>query len=154
MQPYMDMYYTQKGFSVDRSVSCKGYDVRLAHSGNIFNIEEKYLFTSNDYDLLLVELIQCARDKEWGWFYHTRCDYLHWILCNDDRYTEPRYYYHIDFRGLKRLVIKELGERPNWIKMNVYPLGYGITINYPVRWDKLLDSGVAVRRSINGDNNG
>ena len=151
MQPHMDTYYTKRGFSIDRSVSCKGYDLRLTYNGKVFDIEEKYLFNDGDYDLLLVELIQCVSDKEWGWFYHTRCNYLHWIMCNNDRQEKPRYYYNVEFEGLKRYVIEELSKKPDWILVNVYPLGYGITINYPVNWNSLIDLHIAKRITINGD---
>jgi len=55
-QKLMDPYYISRGFTVDRSTSCREYDVVITRDGKQYKVEDKYL--SHDYNDILLEVFQ------------------------------------------------------------------------------------------------
>lgn len=151
MQPLIDRWYAARGHAVDRSRACKEYDCELAINGNghVDRVEEKFIFTDADYDQFLVELVQDMATGDLGWFYHTRCDHLHWIICSGREGREvPRKVYRISWPQFARYLVVDVMTNFRWVKMNVCADGYGVTLNVPVKWEPLLSSGLAVMYEI------
>jgi hypothetical protein len=144
MQPFMDVWYEQRGLMVDRSGSCKKYDCLLTKGTSSFAVEEKFNFQGIDYPNLIVELSQALETGALGWFYHVACDRLIWVYCPTSRVDPPLVIYSIDWPRFKPYVI-DLLNCSGWQRFNLVVEGYGITLNYPVAWKPLLSCGIARR---------
>ena len=142
MQPYMDVFYKSVGYTLDRSGSCKAYDLIVTNLTQRYKIEEKYLFNDADYDQGLIEIIQDIKTGDFGWFYHTGCDFLFWIYCHENRELRPRYAYCMRWPKVKQYVLDQLG-KSKWSKFNLCSDNYGLTLNYPVNWQALLSLKIA-----------
>lgn len=142
MQPYMDSFYKLLGYSsIDRSKSCKQFDCIIEKNNKPYKVEEKYLFCKV-YKQLLVELIQDIKSADMGWFYHVDCDCLVWAYCNEDRTSEPNKIYIIKWGLFKKYVIENISN-VTWTQVNICTKNYGITLNWTIKWDDLMEQDIA-----------
>ena len=115
----------------------------ITMNGSQMRVEEKYNFTDRTYDQLIVELLQDVKTGDLGWFYHVDCERLMWMYCPETRADPPRIIYSIKWQQFKPHVLS-LIESDGWHRCNICPKGYGLTLNYPVKWQPLLDMGIAM----------
>jgi len=144
IQPFMDSWYAERGLSIDRSGSCRQYDCVLKNGSRSFSVEEKFNFQGHEYDQMIVELIQALEAGELGWFYGVNCDRLVWAYCPCSRLEPPFAIYTLNWHRFKPYVLNLLNES-GWQSFNIVTEGYGITLNYPVKWRPLLESQIAQR---------
>lgn len=125
-QRVIDQYYAQRGHTIDRSVSCISYDCILDGK---YKVEEK--IRQVERSDVLVEFIQDAVTFAPGWFYETKCDYLHYIFMDETG------------ASVVRLIRLNWTKFKNWcltdfLKNNKHPYsvisdkGWGITINLSI----------------------
>ena len=114
MQPFLDEWYIGKGASkIDRSKSCRQFDVIITVDEKEYRIEEKYLLTE-PYKQCLIEIIQDLNTADLGWFYHVDCDSLVWIYCgkdngrNEQLVTPPLEIHSIAWEKLKRFILEKM----------------------------------------------
>jgi len=125
-QQAIDKYYTLRGHTVDRSVSCISYDCIL--DGKV-KVEEK--IRQVERSDILIELIQDAVSYSPGWFYETKCDYLHYIFM-DGTGTSIARFIRLNWSQFKNWVFTD------FLKNNKHPhsvisdKGWGITVNISV----------------------
>ena len=143
MQPFMDFWYIEELNKnvVNRKESCKKYDVIV----DDLKIEEKFLFTDYDYPQMLVEIIQDVESWNLGWFHHVEADYLVWAFCPKDHVSRPRTIYMIKYRRFVEYIIKLLKNANMWERFNINNKYYGITINFPVEFEPLVNENIAVK---------
>ena len=149
MQPFMDEWYRKKGATnIDRSQSCKQFDVIVTINGYSWKIEEKFLFTDT-YDQGLVEIIQDMNTNDPGWFYHLDCHTLLWIYCGLDngrngKIPKPPIEIHsIKWPHLKNYILERWTEE-TWATFQICPKHYGTTLNYPVDWYDLQEKNISI----------
>jgi len=146
MQRYVNDYYQERGYSSDRTTSCKQYDLRLYKNDYSYLVEEKFNFTDREYKDMIVELIQDAKSGDLGWFYHVKCDRLHWFYCPVDRISRPNVLYSIDWFYFKDYVFDRMKE---WVSMHFNDQGYGLTLNMRVCLADLVSEGIANKYELN-----
>jgi hypothetical protein len=142
MQVLVDEYYKERGIIIDRSNSCKQYDLRMSQNGTSYLVEEKFNFTDRNYNQMIVELIQDAKTGDLGWFYHVKCDHLFWFYCPSDRRSRPNLLYVIDWLYFKDYVFERMEE---WVYMHFNDKNYGLTLNIPINLTDILKEGIADR---------
>ena len=140
MQVYMDKVYRRKSWRIDRACASKLFDCTLSKNGDNRSVEEKFLFCQNDYDQGLIEIVQDLRTADLGWFYHTKCDFLHWVYCPVDRTSPPRTLHIVKWSIAKDAIFKWMVET-KWQRYNHCPENYGLTLNLPIKWAALDDVG-------------
>ncbi len=123
-QPVADGFYQQIGCRVDRSKSSRQYDVCLHWDGGLSRVEEK--FERRHSPNLIIELLQCVKDADLGWYADLRCDSFHhftgineqpeWRLVEVNWHEFEPWFYHY---------LCDIG-RPSCI---VNCEGYGVTLS-------------------------
>lgn len=151
MQPFMDAFYRVRGWTIDRTNACRHFDCEIAQNGSSLKVEEKYLF-SDPYSQGLIEIIQDLRTADLGWFYHTKCDLLFWVHCPSDRVSPPKTVFIINWPKTKALILDQM-EAQKWQDYNHCPQHYGLTLNYPLKWDGLISQGLVKRFELTWDHN-
>ena len=163
VQANMDSWYASKGFGVDRGPTGRGnreWDCVISRAGKRVRIEEKCLRPNPVTGAVAtwalthfwVEMLQCiwsTNHKDMGWFHHTRCDALLWVLSNKN--AEPACIYWVDWRPFvawfkgyveeKKLTMLPCATDdhppPNALRQRMVTKGYGCTWNITVRWDDI-----------------
>lgn len=126
-QRTMDRHYQQRGHKIVSRKGNKEYDLILLVNGQIEDrVEEKFRNNARGDDVL-VELIQDAISGDMGWFYHTRCQHLHYVIAVN---AVPKFYYRIFWEPFKRWFLNiYLRGKLDAIISNK---GYGLTLNIAV----------------------
>lgn len=129
-------YEKHMHFTPDRSTACRDYDFTFISKGKTYKVEEK--FRTVNYGDFLIEIIQDVFDRNAGWYYETKADYIFYVV-------EMKYIYIVRWDLFKHWLSK------NWkdanISARVSTKGYGLTINLSIKWDKISPS-VYERRTI------
>ena len=141
MHPHMDKWYTQNGATVDRSLSCRQFDV----IGGDKRVEEKFLFSGREYTRLLVEIVQDLFSFNWGWYKDVDADVLCWCYCPTDRVSAPISVYWVDYPMLKEYISVFLHEQDRWMEMQICIQNFGVTVNLPISWEVLVERQIANR---------
>ena len=136
----MDSVYQKWGFEIDRTGSCKQYDLKLHKDNGIIKVEEKFNFVPNGtkYDQMIVEIIQDLPSGGLGWFHYCKAGWLMWAYCPISHTEPPVYFYIISWPVLRQTTIDKL-KLHKWINLNVVKSGYGLTINVPIRFDEIQE---------------
>lgn len=146
-QRIIDQYYMLRGHTVDRSTSCVSYDCILDGK---YKVEEKIRQTERQD--ILVEFIQDAVTYAPGWFYETKCDYLHYVFMNEADGSVSRFV-RLNWSKFKNWCLSD------FLKNNLHPYsvisakGWGLTINFSIPINS-IPSNVVVFDSKSGDDNG
>lgn len=125
-QAIIDQYYLSRDHTVDRSVSCVYYDCLLDGQ---YKVEGK--IRQIERSDILVEFIQDAKTYAPGWFYETRCDYLHYVFMSESGNSISRFV-RINWSKFKDWCLND------YLKTNKHPYsivshkGWGITINFSI----------------------
>lgn len=125
-QTIIDQYYYLRGHTVDRSVSCIHYDCILDEK---YKVEEKIRQIQRSD--ILVEFIQDAITYAPGWFYETKCDYLHYVFMSESG-NSINSFVRINWNKFKDWYLRD------YFKTNKHPYavisskGWGITINFSI----------------------
>lgn len=125
-QLIIDQYYMLRGHTVDRSTSCISYDCILDGKDKI---EEK--IRQIERSDILIELIQDAVTYAPGWFYETKCDYLHYIFMGgaDDSITR---FIRLDWVQFKNWCLTDFFKHNKHPYSVISDKGWGITINFSI----------------------
>jgi len=130
-QRLLDLYYISRKHEVDRSGSCKDFDCILDRTEKV---EEK--IRSKERKDLLIEVIQDMSTYSPGWFYETKCDYLHYVFMNDTG-TKITSFYRFDWPKLKGWFIGKYLKTKHFPESIVSTKGWGITLNISVPIDQI-----------------
>ena len=131
-QDFLDKNLYNK-YSIDRSVSCKKYDLKLIYNNNIEYIEEKG--STYYHPCLPVELIQDlwnTGENHYGWFFHCKADKMVYLYYEKE---EPYILYKINYSLLKDEVYDILKNKIINLKANTS--NYGLTITLLIKWEEL-----------------
>jgi len=123
-QHIIDRYYTSKNHKVDRSSACKLYDCIIDDTSKV---EEK--IRQDEYNDILVELIQDMVRNSPGWFFETGCDYLHYVFMNN---TGISRFIRLDWAKFKSWCLTDYfiaNKHPHCI---ISPRGWGLTVNFSI----------------------
>jgi hypothetical protein len=134
-QNILDRYYASRGRSVDRSKACIQYDCILDGQ---WKVEEKIRSASRSD--IAIEFIQNMQASKFnlGWFYETRCDYLHYVFMTDTgidrflRFDWPKFRVWITdtyFSKVKQHPFSVISQK-----------GYGVTLNLCVEISQIPDN--------------
>lgn len=134
MRPFMDDDYQARGHTIVTRKGSKEYDLIL-RIGNDQRIEEKY--RSRVYADLLVEIVQDVVTGDLGWFYKTRCDFLHYIFCPD--WVQPTDYWRISWRHFKSWFQRDFLKQKHH-RFVLSQQGYGYTLNIAVPFAAIPDN--------------
>lgn len=134
----IDKFYRAQGWGVDRSVSCKKYDLKIKIKGRWHTVEEK--FRSKDWGDMGVEIVQDAISGNWGWFLTTSPDYLFYIV--------PERIYVVHWKNFKRWFNNSYASIN--MKTFISTAGFGLSINVGIKWREIPPSykGKSVYKTI------
>lgn len=136
-QPFMDADYRRRGHTILSREGTREYDAILLLKGRREErIEEK--FRDTDYGDLLIEIVQDVCTGDLGWFYHTRCDFLHYAIC--PRWQQLAYYWRLDWALFKEWFCDTHLTDRRFPKAQTSVLGYGLTLNICVSPADIPDS--------------
>lgn len=135
-QQYIDRFYVDRGYTVDRSVACIGFDCILRSGARTYKVEEK--FRTSDFGDFAVEMTQCLVTRQSGWFYETTCTHLNYVILDDIQV--PTHCYIVNWKKFKSWFLGD------WLPHNkrqtvvISPKGNGLTENYTIRWSDIPPS--------------
>jgi hypothetical protein len=145
-QRIIDEYYVGRGHTVDRSTSCMSYDCILDGK---YKVEEK--IRQIERSDILVEFIQDAVTYAPGWFYETKCDYLHYVFMNDTGGAISRFV-RLNWGKFKYWCLTE------YLKKNKHPYsvisdkGWGITVNFSIPINAIPNYAITYDDKLGGSN--
>ena len=146
-QLIIDQYYVLRGHTVDRSTSCISYDCILDGKDKI---EEK--IRQIERSDILVEFIQDAVTYAPGWFYETRCDYLHYIFMDKAGVAISRFV-RLSWNKFKSWCLTDYLTKNKHPYSVISDKGWGLTINFSIPIDAIPKS-IATYDSKAGGCNG
>lgn len=120
IQKLLDEWYERRNHKIDRSRSCKQFDLIMDDK---FKIEEKIRDCIRDD--LLIEIVQDLVTKAPGWFTETECDYLHYVFTKD---RKPIKIVRLNWPDFKVWFIEYLSIN-KFIQAQISTKGWGCTIN-------------------------
>lgn len=134
-QELIDKFYLSRGHEIETRKGNKHRDLVLLRGGQQRErIEEKFRFNSFGRDLL-VEVMQDLVSGDVGWFSETRCDYLHYVLC--DNQNVPYRLYRIKWRdGFPNWYCQYLMENKK-AEAIISKRGWGLTVNLSCNWNEI-----------------
>lgn len=127
VQLRLDEFYISRGRSPDRTQADEFHDVIL----DGWKIEEK--IRGGIWPDVLIEISQDIVSGAIGWFGKTKCDYLHYVFCPDDKTPVPIILYRIKWVTFKEWFIKSYLPAHKSGKYIYSDRGWGATINIPVQ---------------------
>jgi len=125
-QKRLDIFYRRRNHQILRDAD-KLHDLTL---DGIDRIEEK--IRTSIHDDILVEIIQDLANGDPGWLSKTKCDHLHYVMCQDKDTPEPILLYRITWEKFKTWFIMVYLKNHPTIKAIPSLRGWGATINIPV----------------------
>ncbi len=131
----MDSYYKEQNWTVDRSVSCCGYDLEIEvelRDGDYKKVKVEEKYRSQDYGDFLVEIMQDAATGDRGWFYKTKADRIFYVI-------KDRGFYSIKWHKFKAWFKEKLKNKNSTLKLSpvISNDGDGYTINLAVNWSDI-----------------
>jgi hypothetical protein len=131
-QKTLDQYYASRGHTVDRSNACFQYDCIIDGK---WKIEEKFRSVSRpDIAIEFIQNMQAGKFNL-GWFYETKCDYLHYVFMDGERIDR---FLRINWLKFRDWIIDTYFSKVNQHPFSVVsPKGYGVTLNLCVRIDQI-----------------
>jgi hypothetical protein len=123
-QQILDGYYESKNHTVDRTTACKLYDCIM---DGVDKVEEK--IRQEEHNDILVEVIQDMVTYSPGWFYETRCDYLHYVFMNDTKISR---FLRIDWNKFKGWCLSKYFIDNKHPYSVISPKGWGVTVNFSI----------------------
>lgn len=126
-QQVMDYHYNWRGHEIISREGTREYDlvIRNRGYGEPEKVEEQ--FRSQFYGDLLIELMQDIPTRKQGWYYETRCDYLHYVVC--PAWEQIEYYYRLNWRRFRKWMESHYFRENNRPHMQTSIQGYGTTLN-------------------------
>ena len=135
-QQIVDPFYESKGLNIDRSCSCREYDLMLNDS----KVEEK--FRTVDYGDFLIEIIQDVASGNEGWYYKTKAD-------NIAYWATTKILYFVKWEKFKYWFINKYKIEDDLFRVQKSIIGYGLTINVSIKWSD-VPAYLYIKRVNNG----
>ena len=132
MNPYMDKYYKNLGFSIDWDGN-KEYDCIL-HKENKSPVKVELKYRKKIYNDILVEVMQDMKTNHPGWLYTSNSRYLHYVICT----KKPEYYYSLKFKLFKKWLFEHI--KSNKASFIISKKGWGLTLNMPISVFEIPDN--------------
>jgi len=123
IQPLLDDWYINRGYTVDRSGACKGFDCILTNASGSQKIEEK--IRGGAYNDLLIEWVQDLETFAPGWMHETKCDHIHYVFTLNQEITKV---IRLNYESFRDWYLKYLASN-NHGSYIISPRGWGLTLN-------------------------
>ena len=142
-QRHADLFYARQGYVIASRDGCREWDLQIQLRGRLWSVEEKFRVGLHFEDLL-VEILQDMRTGALGWAYETRCDLLHYFLC--DRDWRPALLHQVDWPRFREWLHEYVSEsrQLQWVKST---RGWGTTINIAVPFS-VIPLGIVMRHEL------
>jgi len=123
-QMILDEYYESRSHTVDRTQSCRQYDCIIDGQ---YKVEEK--FRQSEYGDILIEVIQNLNTNAPGWFFETRCDYLHYVFMDD---SIIKRFIRLKWNKFKSWCLSDYFVSHKHNKTIISSKGWGLTVNLSI----------------------
>jgi hypothetical protein len=144
-EKYTVPWYEARGWRVIDEPTSGSFDLLLEKNDVRQRVEEKFLMWGGAHEArprLLVELVQCAVEKSWGWFHTEHFDFLHYFpsRLEDDVYL-PLSCYRVNWCLTRPLIHEYLGDTKQWrshgCRIHHSAEGWGATLFMSMPFDRL-----------------